>query len=125
MPTTCTSKPSNVRQAHLHEAPTVPPPYIVDFVPECDRFEKEQSSSRFEIEKEIRKAAAQRRRSVQLYDPLEDWLYSLIPAAAIIALLLGVLGMLDSSNSSGPAITTAKSVATERNLPTEGRDGKF
>jgi hypothetical protein len=125
MTTTCKPKTSNVRQAHLHEAPAIPPPYVVDFVPASDRLGERESARRFEIEQEIRKAAAKRRSSVQLYDPLEDWLYSLVPAAAIIALILGVLGMLDSRSSSGPAMSAAKTAVTERSVPTQGKDGKF
>jgi hypothetical protein len=124
MTTSCTPKPSNVRQAHLHEAPAIPSPDIADFVPACDRLEQYASADQFAIEKEVQKAAALRRRSVQLYDPLEDWLYSLIPAAAIIGLLIGVLGLLDSSSSNAADVRTARP-GTEHSLSAQGKDGKF
>lgn len=103
MTTTCRTL-RNVRPAHLHEAPTATLPCVTDFVPGRDRLrnQTDEAIKQFEIEQEVRKAAAQRRRSVELYDPLEDWLYALVPAAAIVALLIGVLGVLDSSNTRTP-----------------------
>lgn len=127
MTTTCKSLSSNVRHAHLHEAPAVSLPCVTDFVSERDRLRKEtdEAIKWFEIEKEIRKAAAQRRRSIELYDPLEDWLYSLIPAAAIVALLVGVLGLLDSRTPTTQTTGAGQPSMTERALPSQAKDGKF
>jgi hypothetical protein len=127
MTTTCRTLSSNVRPAHLHEAPINPSSCVMDFVPARDRLRQETDEAirQFEIEQEIRKAAAQRRRSIELYDPLEDWLYSLIPAAAIVALLLGVLGLLDSKTPGTQTTGTKESGMVERNLPSQSKDGKF
>lgn len=126
MTTTCRALSSNVRPAHLHEAPGAgAPSRVTDFLPARDRWQQEtdEASKLVQIEHEVRKAAALRKSSIDLYDPLEDWLYSLIPAAAIVALLIGVLGLLDSQNP--PAQTTRTAVVTERSVPSQGRDGKF
>ena len=126
MTTTYGHLSSNVRPAHLHEAPMTPSG-IIDFVPEHNRLRKETTESirQLEIEREVRKAAAQRRRSTELYDPLEDWLYSLVPAAAIVALLVGVLGLLDSQRP-GPQTSVDKKAATiELSRPSQSKDGKF
>ena len=127
MTTTYENLSSNVRPAHLHEAPMTPASSVIDFVPERDRLRRETNESirQFEIEREVRKAAAQRRRSTELYDPLEDWLYSLVPAAAIVALLVGVLGLLDSQRP-GPQTSVAQKAATiEQSRPSQSKDGKF
>jgi hypothetical protein len=122
---TAISRPplENVRQAHLHEASGVSLPTIVDFVPVRDRLRKEtdQTIRQFEIEQEIRKAAALRQRSVNLYDPLEDWLYSVVPAAAVIALLIGVLGLLDSPNTKKQPIDVKGPGLVEQSSPTQDR----
>ena len=126
MTTTYGHLSSNVRPAHLHEAPMTPSS-VIDFVPEHNRLRKETTESirQLEIEREVRKAAAQRRRSAELYDPLEDWLYSLVPAAAIVALLVGVLGLLDSQRP-GPQTSVDKKAATiELSRPSQSKDGKF
>jgi hypothetical protein len=93
--TTTSTLSSKIRPAHLHEAPYTPSSYVIDFIPAHDRLrtEVDEISRQLEIEQELRKAAAQRRRSTELYDPFEDWLYSLIPAAAIVG---------PASRSSGP-----------------------
>jgi hypothetical protein len=128
MTNTCTALSSNVRPAHLHEAPAAASPSCVtDFLPARDRSrdEADKAIKQFEIEQEVRKAAGLRRSSIELYDPLEDWLYSLVPAAAIVALLIGILGLLDSQNPATQTTRTTQSVATERAVPGQGKDGKF
>ena len=126
MTTTYGNLSSNVRPAHLHEAP-ITPSGVIDFVPKHDRTRKETNETlrQLEIEREVRRAIAQRRRSADLYDPLEDWLISLVPAAAIVALLLGVLGLLDSQTP-GPQTGVEKKTATiEQSQPSQSKDGKF
>jgi hypothetical protein len=127
MTTTCRTLSSNARPAHLHEAPITPSFGVIDLVPVHDRSRKESDEviRQLEIEQEIRKAAAQRRRSIELYDSVEDWLYSLVPAAAIAALLIGVLGLLDSQTPRAQTTLTKKSSAIEQNLSSQSRDGKF
>ncbi len=127
MTTTCRTLSSNVRPAHLHEAPITPSSSVIDFVPARDRWleETDEVLRQLGIEQEVRKAAAQRRRSIDLYDPVEDWLYSLVPAAAIVALLVGVLGLLDSHTPGTQTTVTKTSTTIEQSLPTQSKDGKF
>jgi hypothetical protein len=116
-----------VRPAHLHEAPITPSSSVIDFVPARDRWSEETDDvfRQLRIEQEVRKAAARRRRSIDLYDPLEDWLYSLVPAAAIVALLVGVLGLLDSHAPGTETNVSKKSTTIEQSLPSQSKDGKF
>jgi hypothetical protein len=126
--TMTTTLSSKVRPAHLHEAPVTPSSYVIDFIPARDglRTEIDEVSRQLEIEQEVRKAAAQRRRSTDLYDPFEDWLYSLVPAAAIVGLLIGVLGLLDSKTPGTQTTTDTKtSNPIEQTRWSQSRDGKF
>ena len=126
--TTISTLSSKVRPAHLHEAPITPSSYVIDFVAARDRLRTEidEVSRQLEIEQEVRKAAAQRKRSIELYDPVEDWLYSLIPAAAIVALLVGVLGLLDSKTPGTQTTTDTKTSNTiEQTRWSQSKDGKF
>jgi hypothetical protein len=127
MTTICRNLSPNVRPAHLHEAPITPASRVIDFVPERDRSRKEDDVTirQLEIEQEVRKAVAQRRRSADLWDPVEDWLYSLVPAAAIVALLLGVLGVLDSKTPGTQTNDAKKSTMIEQSRPSQSKDGKF
>jgi hypothetical protein len=127
MTTTCRTLSPNVRPAHLHEAPITPSSSVIDFVPVRDRWPEETDDvfRQLRIEQEVRKAAARRRRSIDLYDPLEDWLYSLVPAAAIVALLVGVLGLLDSHTPGTETNISKKSTTIEESLPSQSKDGKF
>jgi hypothetical protein len=126
--TTTSTLSSKVRPAHLHEAPITPSSYAVDFIPAGDRLRAEidEFSRQLEIEQEVRKAATQRRRSTELYDPFEDWLYSLVPAAAIVGLLVGVLGLLDSRTPGTQTATDTKTSSTiEQGRWSQSKDGKF
>ena len=127
MTTTCRTLSPNVRPAHLHEAPITPSSSVIDFVPGRDRWSEETDEvfRQLRIEQEVRKAAARRRRSIDLYDPLEDWLYSLVPAAAIVALLVGVLGLLDSHAPGTETNVSKKSTTIKQSLPSQSKDGKF
>jgi hypothetical protein len=126
--TTTSTLSSKVRPAHLHEAPITPSSYAIDFIPAGDRLRAEidEFSRQLEIEQEVRKAATQRRRSTELYDPFEDWLYSLVPAAAIVGLLIGVLGLLDSKTPGTQTTTDTKTSNTiEQTRWSQSKDGKF
>jgi hypothetical protein len=127
MTTTCSTLSAKVRPAHLHEAPTTPSSYVIDFAPVRDVSRTGIEVSRLhEIEQEVRKAAAQRRRSTELYDPVEDWLYSLVPAAAIVGLLIGVLGLLDSKTPGTQTTADTKTLKTiEQSQWSQSKDGKF
>jgi hypothetical protein len=126
MTTTYGNLSSNVRPAHLHEAPNAPSS-VIDFVPKHDRLREEANETlrQLEIERELRRAVFQRRRSADLYDPLEDWLYSLVPAAAIVALLIGVLGLLDSKTPGPQTSVEKKAVMIEQSRPSQSKDGRF
>jgi hypothetical protein len=127
MTTTCRTLSSSVRAAHLHEAPITPSSRVIDLVSVRDRLwtDTDEARKQIEIEQEVRKAAAQRRRSIELYDPVEDWLYSLVPAAAIVALLLGVLGLLDSKTPGTQTTDVKNSTTIEQSRRSQGKDGKF
>jgi hypothetical protein len=115
---------SNVRPAHLHEAPITS---SIDFVPKHNRLRQETNGTlrQLEIEREVQRAAAKRRRSTDLYDPLDDWLNSLVPAAAIVALLVGVLGLLDSQTPGPQTGAEKKPASIEQVRPSQSKDGKF
>jgi hypothetical protein len=95
--------------ADLNQLPADSPPYIIDFFTGRDRLLEEidnikRSESR---QQQFRHAASPYDRSVELFDPLEDWLYSLISAAALVSVLLGILCManLTTPQMQGPRPT--------------------
>jgi hypothetical protein len=70
---------------------------------------------------EVCQAATRRKVSTERYEPFEDWIHSLIAAAAIAGLLLGILGL---HNSPRPQTTDQRTVI-ERVVPNQAKDGKF
>lgn len=70
-------QPSDHR-AHLDESPADSSPCDIDFFAGRDRLLAEIDQ-------------ATRKRSVELFDPLEDWLNSLISAAAVVSVILAIL----------------------------------
>ena len=82
---TVTSSPlqSSDHRAHLNESPADSSPCIIDFFAGRDRLLAEIDQ-------------ATRRRPVELFDPLEDWLSSLISAAALVSLIIAILSMAES-----------------------------
>jgi hypothetical protein len=96
---TATSRPlrSIHRRADLNEPPADSSPCIIDFFAGRDRLlaEIDQAPKQFDIEQPFRMAAARPERSVELFDPLEDWLYSLISAAALVSVILAILCMAE------------------------------
>jgi hypothetical protein len=76
-------------------------------------------------EQEICQAAARRKCSTELYEPFEDWIYSLIAASAVVAVLLGILSMLDSPATRTGAASTERPLVIEKAGPSQGKDGKF
>ena len=67
---------------HLDESPADSSPCIIDFFASGDRLLAE-------VDQPTRK------RPVELFDPLEDWLYSLISAAALVSVILAILCMAE------------------------------
>jgi len=85
---TATSRPlrSIDHRADLNKLPADSSPCIIDFFAGRDRLlaETDQATIQFEIEQPVRTATARSERPDELFDPLEDWLYSLTSAAALI-----------------------------------------
>jgi hypothetical protein len=97
MTVTCKRPQPLDQDAYLKEMPTDSALCSIGLFAGRDRLVAEvaEATRQFEIEQEVRNAAAQRRRSVRLNDPLEDAFYSLVSAAAVIALVVGVLCLQD------------------------------
>jgi hypothetical protein len=55
----------------------------------------------------------------------EDWLYSIIIAAFLVALLLGILGQLNSPQLGAQSAISQSPTIIERTLPTQAKDGRF
>jgi hypothetical protein len=74
----------------LNEPPADSSPCIIDFFAGRDRLlaEIDQTTKQFEIEQPARTAAARHQRPSELFDPLEDWLNSLISAAALVSVMI-------------------------------------
>jgi hypothetical protein len=64
--------------AHLDESPADSSPWVIDFF-----------AGRDHVLAEIDQTT--RKRAVELFDPLEDWLNSLISAAALVCVILAIL----------------------------------
>ena len=80
----------------LNQAPADSAPYNIDFFAGRDRLSEEiDNRKRSETKHQLRRAPFPCKLSVELFDPLEDWLYSLISAAALVSVLLGILSMPD------------------------------
>ena len=96
---TATSRPlrSVDHRADLNEPPADSSPCIIDFFAGRDHLlaEIDQTTEQFEIEQPVRRAAARSERPNELFDPLEDWLYSLISAAALVSVILAILCMAE------------------------------
>jgi len=94
---TATSRPlrSIDHRADLNKLPADSSPCIIDFFAGRDRLlaETDQATIQFEIEQPVRTATARSERPDELFDPLEDWLYSLTSAAALVSVILAILCM--------------------------------
>ena len=94
MTATSNPLPSLDNNADLNQLPADSPPYIIDFFAGRDRLLDEMDNvKRSESRSQSRHATSPYERSVEFFDPLEDWLYSLISAAALVSVLLGILCM--------------------------------
>jgi len=77
--------PTLDNNSNLNQPPADAPPYMIDFFAGRDRL----------LEEIDNRKRSETKHSVELFDPLEDWLYSLISAAALVSVLLGILSMPD------------------------------
>jgi hypothetical protein len=95
---------------------------IADFLPGRDRQGGNaiKPADEAEIEAEIRRAVEEGRRSVRLFDPLENFVYSMISAAALTALLIGILSSFDFARHL-PSPSPEQTVFMPVNAPTAAR----
>jgi hypothetical protein len=94
MTATSNPLPSLDNNADLNQLPADSPPYIIDFFAGRDRvLEENDNVKRSESRPQSRHATSLYERPAEFFDPLEDWLYSLISAAALVSVLLGILCM--------------------------------
>jgi len=105
---TVTSSPARPRYHQTGEP--ISSPDAIDFFTERDRLlaEIDKFNGQLEIDQEVRKGT--HRRSTTLFERLEDWLYSLLSAAALVSLLWGILGLADFP------VTSTQSIRTKNNV---------
>jgi hypothetical protein len=79
----------------------------------------------FSLETEIRRTVTRSKRAIVPRESFEDWVYAVIAASTVVALLLGILSQLGSpapgARSADPEWTTV----AEHPSPSQGKDGKF
>ena len=94
------------RKAHWKEPRAGSSLCVTDFVPRRSRRAGESAENLYplDIEFEVRRAAAARRHQAQGLGPIERFVYSLISAAALTVVLMGVLSLGESrqTSSEGP-----------------------
>ncbi|HYZ75640.1 MAG TPA: hypothetical protein VE641_21360 [Chthoniobacterales bacterium] len=94
------------RRAHWKEPRAGSSLRVTDFLPRRGRRAGEPGDNhhQLDIELEIRRAAAVRRHQAQVLGPIERFVYSLISAAALTVVLMGVLSLGESrqTSSEGP-----------------------
>ena len=83
------------RSAHWKEPRVGSSLCITDFLPTRSRRSGEAADNvhRLDIEFEVRRSAAARRRQTEVLGPIERFVYSLISAAALTVVLMGVLSL--------------------------------
>ena len=74
---------------------------VADFLPARGRRSGEPADHihQLDIEFEVRRAAAARRRQAEVLGPIERFVYSLISAAALTVVLIGVLSLRESKQT--------------------------
>ena len=84
--------------AHLDESRADSSPCVIDFFAgrDCLLAEIDQAT---------------RKRSVELFDPLEDWLNSLISAAALVSVILAILCIGGIQDAAHPTARTKADLA--------------
>jgi hypothetical protein len=91
------------RKAHWKEPRVGSSLCVADFLPTRGRrvAEPGDANHQLEIEFEIRRSAAERRHRAEILGPVERFAYSLISAAALTVVLMGVLSLGNSSRQAG------------------------
>jgi hypothetical protein len=79
----------------------------------------------FSLETEIRRAVARPQRAIVPRESFEDWVYAMIAASTVVALLLGVLNQLGSSAPGATLASPEWTSVAEHPSPSQGKDGKF
>jgi len=89
------------RKAHWKEPRAGLSLCVTDFLPRrCRRTgEPAENIHQLDIEFEVRRAAAARRRETQVLGPIERFAYSLISAAALTVVLMGILSLGESKQT--------------------------
>jgi hypothetical protein len=94
------------RKAHWKEPRAGSSLCVTDFLPRRGRRAGEPADNlhQLDIEFEVRRAAAARRHQAEVLGPIERFVYSLISAAALTVVLMGVLSLGESrqTGSEGP-----------------------
>jgi hypothetical protein len=74
---------------------------VTDFLPTRGRRSGEPADNihQLDIEFEVRRSAAARRRQTEVLGPIERFVYSLISAAALTVVLMGVLSLGESKQT--------------------------
>jgi len=109
------------RKAHWKEPRAGSSLCVTDFLPKRGRRVGEPAENRhqLDIELEIRRAAAARRHQAEVLGPIERFVYSLISAAALTVVLMGVLSLAESRQTDleGPGqVRNAFSHAGDQNF---------
>jgi hypothetical protein len=109
------------RKAHWKEPRAGSSLCVTDFLPRRGRRAGEPAENihDLEVEFEIRRAASVRRHQAQVLGPIERFIYSLISAAALTVVLMGVLSLGESKQTGleGPGqVRNAYSHADDRNF---------
>ena len=91
------------RKAHWKEPRVGSSLCVMDFLSSHGRriAEPEDNNHQLDIEFEIRRYAAERRHRAEILGPVERFAYSLISAAALTVVLMGVLTLGNSSRQAG------------------------
>jgi hypothetical protein len=77
------------------------------------------------LETEVRRTVARSQRAIAPQESFEEWVYSVIAASAVVALLLGILNQLGSPAPGGRAARSEWMNIAEHPSPSQGKDGKF
>jgi hypothetical protein len=123
MTATSSPLPTLDNNADLNQRPADSSPYIIDFFAGRDRLLEEiDNVKRSESRQQLGHATSPYERSVEFFDPLEDWLYSLISAAALVSVLMGILCMANFTMLQMPGPRPTPNSHTE-SLPIVGKAG--
>jgi hypothetical protein len=89
------------RKAHWKEPRAGSSLCVTDFLPTRGRRSAESADNihQLDIEFEVRRAAAARRRQADVLGPIERFVYSIISAAALTVVLMGVLSLGESKQT--------------------------